>query len=216
MKKILLTLSFVTLALASNAATIVTDNANGLNTSTGTALSAGVVRYGFFTSAANFATDTLTELNNKFFQVASYTIGSATWSGVNVTYANTGSYTAGDGTTSRAYDSTPLDNSNVTTDIAGEAVYAWVLNTASAATATEHGIFRSPSYFTWTDAQQFGSTDSSFSFDLGTPDMEVLVGTGTDGSAPHSLAAVAAIPEPSRAILGLAGLGALFFRRRRA
>jgi len=216
MKKILLSLSFVTLALASNAATIVTDNNTGLNTSTGSALTTGVVRYGFFTSAANFATDTLSQLNNKFFQLGSYTISSATWSSANVTYANTGSYTAGDGTTTRAYDSTPLDNSNVNTDIAGEAVYAWVLNTASVGTATEYGVFRAPSYFTWTDAQQFGSTDSSFSFDLGTPDMEVLVGTGTDGSTPHSLAAVAAIPEPSRAVLGLLGLGALFFRRRRA
>lgn len=220
MKKLLLIpmlmLGFSTI----HAATLVTDNSFGLQTSTSSPLTSGIVRYGFFASGTNFAGD-ISSLQNAFFEVSNYTISGNTWNSPasNLTYTNSGNYTAGDGVTVRAYDGTALDNSNVTTDLAGEAIYAWVLNNSSFGSVTEHGIFSAPSFFTWTDAQAFGSTDSSFAFDLASTDGLIAhVGTASasPGTTQHSLAAVAAVPEPSRAMLGFFGLAAMLFRRRRA
>jgi MYXO-CTERM domain-containing protein len=65
------------------------------------------------------------------------------------------------------------------------------------------------------------TTDHRSPADLGTKNLllntvsgsDILI--GTDNGNNINMAAVAAIPEPSRALLGMIGLGALFVRRRR-
>jgi hypothetical protein len=48
--------------------------------------------------------------------------------------------------------------------------------------------------------------------------MTALVGTASESifESPHRVATIEAIPEPSRALLGLIGLTGVMFRRRRA
>jgi hypothetical protein len=71
----------------------------------------------------------------------------------------------------------------------------------------------------WIDDQQIPTDGSTFSFDVSSGDgMTALVGTASESifESPHRLATIAAIPEPSRALLGLIGLTGVMFRRRRA
>ncbi|MBE7498329.1 MAG: hypothetical protein HS117_25610 [Verrucomicrobiaceae bacterium] len=218
MKKSFIALFLLLGASALPAATLLHDNSFGLRTSGGSALSSGVVRYGYFVSAPSGA-ETVTDLNNAFTEIASYNITTSTWSGATNSYANNTSYLSGAGA-SRNYDDTPLNNADVGTDIASSPIYAWVLNNATIGSATEQGIFSAAAFgFTWTDAQQPGSTDSVFSFDLGSADgMVAHIGTAVlDPSlGGHQLASVGVIPEPSKAIFGFMGLSAMLFRRRRA
>ena len=212
-KQLLLLAAALALPLISNAATLAFDSTS-LETSNGADLTSGIVRFGFFSSAPT--TSDISALTNSFFQVGTYTINSASFSD-SLSYANTGSYLAGDGVTSRLYDGTALDNSDVSTDIAKGPIYAWVLNNATNALVTEMGIFEAAAFgFVWIDAQEPGSSDSAFSFDLTTGDgLSAVLGTASSdlNVSGHRLAA---IPEPSRALLGLIGLTGVMFRRRRA
>lgn len=218
MKKSFIALFLLLGASTLPAATLLHDNSFGIRTSGGAAVTTGVVRYGFFVSAPT-GSETVADLNNAFTEISSYSIVSGTWSGVSNTYANNTSYLSG-AAVSRNYDDTPLNNADVGTDIASSPIYAWVLNNATIGSATQQGIFSAAAFgFNWTDAQQPGSSDSNFSFDLGSADGLVAhIGTAVvDPSVGgHQLAAIGVVPEPSKAIFGLLGLSAVMFRRRRA
>jgi hypothetical protein len=170
-----------------------------------------------FLPGTNFSLP-VSALADQFIQIATYTITSDQFFPT-LTYdgTNAAEYSSGNGLTTLQYDTSLLNNANNPGDIAGSAIYAWVLNNASNLLATEHGIFESEAFgTTWTDAQSPGSTDSGFSFDISSGDgFNALIGTASAdiGTTRHTLAA---IPEPSRALLGLIGLTGVMFRRRRA
>lgn len=230
MKKTFLILSFIAASFSSvSAATLFADNlGNGLTLADGTtALANGRIRFGTFVVSNSLVTanaNDLDYLNTNFREVVNYTGAINTFSTdgffdgatltTNANYA--GGTTTYGGT---IYDNSASATTNVAGDIAGSSIYMWVLNNAVVTGATQHGIFVNTANV-WTDTDTVGGNDSFF--DTNPANTVALVGslsTGADigASAPsHSLATVAAIPEPSRAILGLAGLGALFFRRRRA
>jgi hypothetical protein len=200
----------------SGAATLFFDS-TVLGDSNGNALTSGIVRFGVFLPGTDF-TQSISELADEFIQVGTYTISSDPFFG-DLTYngLNAATYSSGDGLTTLQFDTSLLNNANNAGDIAGSAIYAWVLNNASNLLVTEHGIFESEAFgTTWTDAQSPGSTDSGFSFDISSGDgFNALIGTASAdiGTTRHTLAA---IPEPSRALLGLIGLTGVMFRRRRA
>ncbi len=233
MKKTLFILSLLAATLSSvSAATLIADiTTNGLTLADGTTpLANGRIRFGTFVvsnSLISANANDLAYLNTNFREVVNYTgaigftfesvvypgIFDATGLGSATTYA--GGSTSYGGTT---FDGSTGNTNNVAGDIAGGSIYMWVLNNAVVSNATQHGIFVNNANV-WTDSDTTPITDSFF--DLDPLNTTALVGTlsvGADlggGNPSHSLATVAAIPEPSRAILGLAGLGALFFRRRR-
>jgi hypothetical protein len=222
MKKTFLILSLLAAGLSSvSAATLITDNGDsGFTLADGaTPLSSGRVRFGIFVVSDSLVTSNASDLaylDTNFREVASY---SGAFNGFalpgffeqNFTYA--GGSTAYGGT---VYDLSSGSTGNVANDIAGSKIYMWALDNAVVANATQQAILVDNGNF-WTDSDTIGVQDSFFSA-ANTTALIGSLGTGVDigaGAPSHSLATVAAIPEPSRAILGLAGLGALFFRRRR-
>lgn len=229
MKKTLLALGFLAASLCSaSAATLLADNvSNGLTLANGTtALANGRIRFGTFvitnTDIINNKND-LTYLNNNFREVVNYSGAISAFAtpgffdnttlGASATYAG-GSTTYG-GTT---YDLSSGATTNVANDIAGSNIYMWVLDNAVLNSATQQGIFAST--YVWADSDVIPSNDSAF--DMTPSALTALVGavgTGSDigaGAGAHRLGTIAAIPEPSRALLMFLGLGGFFFRRRRA
>lgn len=218
-----LTLIITLAAAQANAASFVTgDLTNGLVGADGTTpLASASVRYGTFTSGFDFASNAgdLAALEAAFTQVISYNGAANVAPGVfnltNLTYNEGGTFE------SVPYDLS-ADISNVGGDIAGSTVYAWVLNNTNPSLATEHAVF-SRTGSVWTDAQTIPVNSTSFSWAT-TTGAEVTAHIGTvlgganigGGNPSHSLAAVAPIPEPSRAMLGFIGFAAMLFRRRRA
>jgi hypothetical protein len=224
MKKVFILLMAVALSnQGAKAATLFAgDTGSGLTLSNGTtALASGAVRFGHFAAGFDFASNAsdLAALQAAFTEVVAYT-------GAIEAFSTPGfldqalNYTAGGTYGSLPYDSSAGAVSNVAGDIAGSTIYAWVLNNATTLSATEHAIFSTASV--WTDADQVPVNDSSFSWQAGTAGLTAHIGslsTGADigaGAPSHSLAAVAAVPEPSRALLGFIGFAAMLFRRRRA
>jgi len=226
MKKTFLSLIIALGSISSvSAATLITDNySSGFTLADGTtALSSGILRFGTFVvsdSLVQANAGDLTYLATNFRSVVSYTgaINAVSTDGFfdNTTLGALATYTGGattyGGTT---YDLSTSSTANVANDIAGSNIYVWVLNSDS----SQQAIFKSLNIWTDTDV---AIPNNSSSVDVAPTFTTALVGTldgGADigaGAPSHSLAGVAAIPEPSRALLGLAGLGALFFRRRRA
>lgn len=230
MKKTFLILSLIAASFSSvSGATLIADNlSNGLTLADGTTgLASGRIRFGTFVVSNSLVTanaNDLDYLNTNFREVVNYTgainllatdgffdgtlLGSAAnYTGGSTTYGGT------------IYDNSASATTNVAGDIAGGSIYMWVLNNAVVTSATQHGIFVNNANV-WTDSDTVGGNDSLFDTNpANTVALVGSIGTGADigaGAGSHSLATIAAIPEPSRAILGLAGLGALFFRRRRA
>jgi hypothetical protein len=214
--------SFLALALLStasaNAATLAGgDLATGITLSNGTtALSSGTIRFGYFATGFDFANNNnFAALDAAFIEVTSYSgaieeLSTPGFKTINLAYNENGTF-----------EGTAFDNDGApTTDIGGEKVYTWVLNDTTAANATQHAIFSSNNL--WTDADTVPSADSSVSWEAGTSGLVAHIGslsTGTDiggGQNSHSLAAIGAVPEPSRAMLGFVGIAAMLFRRRRA
>lgn len=215
MKKTLVLLTLLSAPLVSSAATLFHDAAGTLiKNSDNSAFTGGIARFGYFAPTTNFA-GSVASLQTAFIELANYTLTGNTW---NTSTAFTASGTYG----GLAYDGNSGSNAPFSGDIAGENMYLWVLNNSTTSSATQHGIFSAPGIWTWTDADEPGTNggDSSFSLGIGT-DTGLVANIGIAASdaglaGGHSLAAIGAIPEPSRAFLGLLGLGALFFRRRRA
>lgn len=217
--KILAIAAALCLPTLSGAATLFFDSTS-LGNSSGSALTSGIVRFGVFLPGTDF-NQSVADLADEFIQIGTYTITSDPFFGdLNYNGANAATYSSGNGLTTLQFDTSLLNNANNLGDIAGSAIYAWVLNNASNLLATEHGIFESEAFgTTWTDAQAPGSTDSGFSFDINSGDgFNALIGTASADIATdrHRLATIEAIPEPSRALLGLIGLTGVMFRRRRA
>jgi hypothetical protein len=183
-----------------------------------TAFNSGTIRFGTF-NAVNFATATQSQLEAAFIEIVS-TTGPFTYGGNPGLFEFTGdenaplTYTGGATTYSGVtYDATAGIDLTNSTDIAGRAVYAWVMNAATSGAATQQAIF-SDSF--WQDAQNF---DPSTFFDSNAATLHIggissttLAGTGAPAI---QLAAVAAVPEPSRAMLAFAGVLGVMFRRRR-
>lgn len=217
--KTLAVIASLSLPTISGAATLAFDYSN-LADSNGALLTSGIIRFGVF-QTGNF-NQSVADLADDFIQIGSYNIaGDNAFTSLN--YNNTAgstTYASGDGLTTLFYDLTLVDNSVNPAAIAGRQIYAWVLNDAAFGSATEHGIFTNAAYL-WIDDQQIPNDNSTFSFDVSSGDgMTALVGTASDDifnpASPHRLATIAAIPEPSRALLGLIGLTGVMFRRRRA
>ena len=215
--KTLAVIASLSLPTISGAATLAFDYSN-LADSNGTLLTSGIIRFGVFQT--NDFTQSVADLADDFVQIGSYNIV-ANNAFESLNYNNTTgvtTYTSGDGLSTLFYDLTPVDNSVNAAAIAGRQIYAWVLNNTVFGSATEHGIFSNAGYL-WIDDQQIPTDGSTFSFDVSSGDgMTALVGTASESifESPHRLATIAAIPEPSRALLGLIGLTGVMFRRRRA
>lgn len=221
MKKAFILLMAVALtSQGAKAATLLAgDTVSGLTLSNGTtALASGAIRFGHFATGFDFATNAndLSALQAAFTEVTAYT-GAISVSGFNGFFDAGLNYTAGGTYGALPFDASTGAVSNVAGDIAGSTIYAWILNNATTLSATEHAIFSTASV--WTDADTVPVNDSSFSWQAGTAGLTAHIGSlssGADiggGVASHSLAAV---PEPSRAVLGFIGFAALLFRRRRA
>lgn len=205
-----------------NAASFFTgDTTNGITAADGTTpLSSGSVFYGTFTSGFDVAANAnnFAALDAAFIQVIGYNGSSNLAPGV---FNLTGlTYNEGAAFETVQYDLS-ADTSNVANDIAGSAVYAWVLNNTTPSSATEHAIFTQTGS-TWADAQTPGSPATSFSWETTDgANVQALIGTVLGGANiggaanSHRLQTIGAVPEPSRAVLGFLGFGALFFRRRR-
>jgi hypothetical protein len=220
--KIITTLAFAALLSSASAASLLSTNfGNGFTLSNGTtALGTGAVRFGTIAAGFDFVANAnnISAINAAFTEVYALTgtieaLSTPGFFDINTTYNNT------------AFEGVNFDNSagtttNVAGDIAGEKVYVWALNNATTASATQHGIFSTNTL--WTDFDTVGNNDTLFSPDTGNAGLTAHIGSlasGADigGGAPsHSLANIAAIPEPSRAMLGFIGLAAMVFRRRRA
>ncbi len=219
----IITISFLAVALlagtSAHAATLAGgDLATGLTLSDGTtALSSGTIRFGYFDSAFNFAANAndFAALDAAFIEVTNFTgaiseFATNGFKAINLTYNENGIFEG------KAFD----DDGAPTTDIGGEKVFTWVLNNTTPSLATEHAIFSSNNL--WTDADTIPVNSTSVSWEAGTSGLVAHIGSlssGADiggGQASHSLAAVAPIPEPSRAMLGFIGFAAMLFRRRRA
>ena len=207
------------LASVNAANLLIGDEAVGISTSSGSALTSGILRFGTFSSGYDFAGNAgnLAALETAFTQVVE--IAAADFSQI-PTFP--GFYPGGSVSfsSSSSYEGVPYDLSaggstaNVAGDIAGELIYMWVLNAGQ----TEQAIFSKAGNF-WIDGDI--PADSAFGWDV-TSGITAHIGSvsaGPDlggGVSSHQLATVGAIPEPSRAVLGVIGLGFVFLRRRRA
>lgn len=211
-KSILLSICLA-LPVVSNAATLYFDSADNIALSNGTLMTTGNIEFGYFDPSTNFALAPAA-LYDQFYSMLNYSVTGSTFNS-SPTYSTTGSRTKTDGSGSISYDLSG-DNSNVAGDIAGGVIYALVYNGASFELSTEIGVFSAEAFgFLWNDNQDI-ATDAFFSFGLDSVSgMVAQIGTASADpfTTPHSLAA---IPEPSRAVLGLIGLTGVMFRRRRA
>lgn len=224
MKKIASIALAVALAPLAQAATLNTgDTTNGLSVG-GVALASGTVKFGWVDPTFDFGANAndLAAIDAAFIEVFSYSgllngfgvdgIFEPGDQGISTTYNEAGTFEG------RSYDLS-ADTTNVAGDIAGGQVTAWVLNdSANHLNSTHHAVFQSGQ--TWTDAQTIPINDTSFSWQdadgSGAP--VALIGqiaAGVDVGAANPSHVLAPVPEPSRAVLGFLGLGALFFRRRR-
>ncbi len=211
-KSILLSICLA-LPVVSNAATLYFDSTDNIALSNGTLMTTGNIEFGYFDPSTNFALAPAA-LYDQFYSMLNYSVTGSNFVS-SPAYSTTGTRTKTDGSGSISYDLTG-DNSNVAGDIAGGVIYALVYNGASFELSTEIGVFSAEAFgFLWNDNQDLAQ-DAFFSFGLDSVGgMVAQIGTASANpfTTPHSLAA---IPEPSRALLGLIGLTGVMFRRRRA
>jgi MYXO-CTERM domain-containing protein len=182
---------------------------NGLSDSTGAALAANAIsRYGYFGSGFDFGANAndIAALETAFTQVTSQT-------GVQA-FGIDGFFQY----TLNIDDTASFEGQNYNSQIVGKNIYAWVMNNTNPASATQHGIFSTSE--TWNDSSNPNMTftlQSNVPGGVNTRIGSALTGpvlfTGLGNS--YQLADIGVVPEPSRAMLGLLGLGALVFRRRR-
>lgn len=219
---ILTTLAILAFSATSQAAFLIAAGIDkGIVQSNGTtALTSGTIRFGTFNSV-NFATATQAELEAAFIEIVSST-GPWSYGGnpglfeftndENAALSYTGGATLYNGV---QYDLTTstIDASNPS-DIVGRSVYAWVMNAATSALATQQAIFSDSN--NWTDAQAPDPTSYFDSFaatlHVGSVSSTTLAGTS---SPAYQLANVGVVPEPSRTLLAFAGAAGVMFRRRR-
>lgn len=171
-----------------------------------TALANGAVRFGTFPAGFDVAANknNFTALNAAFIEVVALTgpinaQGSSGFFDVNQSYATNVNYGG------LPYDGSAGVVNNVDGDIAGSKVYIWVLNAATAATATEQAIFVTNQ--TWADADDLVA-DTFVTPDASASGLEVVAGrlsTGNDigaGVASHRTGAALADVIVSRTPAG--------------
>jgi hypothetical protein len=201
--------AFLAMAGITNAAVTLTavSFTNGVSDSSGSGLAANsIIRYGFFANDAAVTSNigNIAALETAFVEVASQ---------VNAGNSGFPGFFQHDLSIN---DAASFESVNYNTGIVGKNIYAWVSNNTNPASATEYGIFRTNEL--WQDA---GNPNMSFTLQTDAAGFNPLIGSTTGpvlfagNPASIQLATIAAIPEPSRAMLGLIGRGALVFRRRR-
>ncbi len=182
------------LASVSNAAVLNFDSDNNMARSDGSPLTSGIVRFGYFPPGTNFSLS-VDELDDLFFEIGTFTLSGSSFAST-LNYSTTGTRTAGNGTSTLPYDLS-TNNENVPGDIAGGAIYAWVLDNSNLSLATQHGVFEAATFgFTWADNQDL-IQDSFFGFGLDSANgMNALVGTASADpvTVPHRLASTIATP----------------------
>jgi hypothetical protein len=212
-------------ASISNAAMALTggDSNNGIVDSAGVALGNGTLRFGTFVSGYTpSASDSQATINGNFREVYGYT-GPISYFGIDGFYDFATSY---DETAS--FGGTPYDSSatnvDVPGDISGSKIYLWVLDNSDPLLATQQLIMSNNQL--WGDSDNLdpfgGIVGSAFSWESTNPSLVADIGSiatvpslVNPGSFSHQLENIAAIPEPSRAMLAGLGLCVAFFRRRR-
>src|SRR5688500_2727754 len=180
MKKSLLTLLAALIGLgatqaADTAKLFAANLGNGLTASDGTtAIAAGTIRFGTFPAGFNFAANAedFAALDAAFTEVHSVSgaINALATNGffdIQHTFATNGSY---EGT---AYDGSAGATTDVAGDIAGEAIYVWILNNTTPSAATQQAVFSTSQ--TWPD-KDFLFPDVTFSTDTGTAGLAAHLG----------------------------------------
>jgi hypothetical protein len=216
MKQSLLLSVLLALPFASNAATLNLGWADNLALSDGTLMTSGTIELGYFAPSTDFS-QSRPALYGSFFQLLSQNISASSFD-TTLTYGTTGNRTTTNGLTTLPYDLSTgaFNNANVAGDIAGGTIYALVYNGASFNLSTEVGVFSAFDFgWLWNDNDDLvTTTDFNFGLDSGSG---MVAHIGTASADPSTSAhRLAAIPEPSRALLGLIGLTGVMFRRRRA
>ena len=146
-------------------------------------------------------------------------VGDAGFYNLNASYDETANYGG------LPYDAS-LTNTNVAGDIAGSKIYLWVFDGSDSLLATEQLIFSSNAL--WGDSDNLNILNeiepTTFAWDALAAGLTAHIGTIASVDSPlypaqgitaHQTATIAAIPEPSRALLAGLGLCVAFFRRRR-
>jgi len=216
MKKILLSYLCVLSMGASQAATInwSASNDTGLATASGAALPTGsLIQLGYFTVADSVISSAVTAGNISTI--------SADWVPIASTTVGTG--------TSLAASYTLTSTPTLSGAALGHQIYEWAVNASTVGSATQQAIFYEPS--TSNSSWNFpGSNLASTTIDIGQAKTSLggtyLAGTYQSNNAAVStvfgaptgavqLQNISAAPEPSRAILILAGFGLVLTRRRR-
>lgn len=209
--KSLIALLALTIATASQATVTLTATSfqNGLTTSGGSALNSNsLIRYGVFTNGFNFAANASNSaaMEAAFTEVTSQVGVSA--SGFDGFFQYTLSIN----------EASSFEGVNYGTGIAGKNIFAWVFNNSTPGSSTQQGVFSTgelwgdnlnPNFTFTLQSNAPGGVTTHIGGNQTGP--ELFTGLGNS----YQLASIGAIPEPSRALLGLVGLGALFFRRRR-
>lgn len=180
MKKYLLSalLLLFTMGAGTQAATLNSSNVgNGLTLSGGTTpLASGTVRFGFFPSGFDFASNAanFTALDAAFIEVVSY-------SGVINTFSTDGFFALNlSYSTSATFEGRPFDSTagatadTSSTDIVGEKVYVWVLNNTTASEANQQAIFSSD--IRWIDADTVPDNSTSMDIDSSIPGITAHIG----------------------------------------
>lgn len=202
------------------------DTSNGIANAAGTAaIGTGSLRIGtFLGSYVPSASDTQAVIQANFVEIFGFSgsieaVGDAGFYTLSTTYDETGTFGG------LPYDGS-LTNTNVAGDIAGSKVYLWVYNSNDALLATEQLIFSSDAL--WGDSDNLDLLNNivptNFAWDSAAAGLTAHIGSIASVDSPvypgvgitaHQTALVAAIPEPSRAMLAGLGLGVAFLRRRR-
>jgi hypothetical protein len=238
MKKTILLALLSVLGASSASAALTFASANtsvGFTTSTGSLIDAANtrVRYGHFQDPTSiFANrDDLAALEANFIEILSFTASAiqganatGEWSIASAAFNPAATY---EGFT---YDATAGDTNtnNPSVDIAGSEIYAWVMSGLTNATTTEHAVFAKTTQL-WGDSNLVPTQNMNPGFTSASAVASANRIIGDNGNTfnggitlsgnsigSHELYAIAAIPEPSRAMLGFVGLAAMLFRRRRA
>ena len=202
------------------------DTGNGIANAAGTAaFGNGTLRVGTFEAGYEpTATDSQALIQSKFIQIFGFTgvidaVGDAGFYNLNASYDETANYGG------LPYDAS-LTNTNVAGDIAGSKIYLWVFDGSDSLLATEQLIFSSNAL--WGDSDNLNILNeiepTTFAWDALAAGLTAHIGTIASVDSPlypaqgitaHQTATIAAIPEPSRALLAGLGLCVAFFRRRR-
>ena len=195
MKKLMIALAAVAMAIGAQAATV-SWNIMNVKDSTGTALSGGSA-YVFFVAGTSADTSWVAALEGKGAAAITTAMGSAnkTYTMASTVAAGNYSYTTANGFTLPTNADLGLSGNTVYT------AYAVVFDTAAITDSSKFYVTAARANTTFADSV----TNS-----------KVWALTATSSSVSTNWKSVASVPEPTSGLLLLMGLGALALRRRRA